>query len=30
LNTDKKIKGGVIGTEKRSYIGPGNANKTGD
>lgn len=25
-----KIKGGVIGTEKRSFIGPGNPNKTGD
>lgn len=26
----KKVKGGVIGTEKRTFIGPGNPNKTGD
>lgn len=25
-----KIKGGVIGTEKRTFIGPGNPNLTGD
>lgn len=27
---NKKVKGGVIGSEKRTFIGPGEPNKTGD